>query len=362
MIWVAIAAMTGASIFAILRALSQVGHTGSDNSPDIALFRGQLAMIADEALRGDLTANEAEASRAEISRRLLAVTRRQQKQADGLFRSSSLLRRRAAASLALVVLPVFSLTFYVISGQPRLAGKPMQLTSGAELENQNVERLIQRVEQQLAQHPESVEGWDLLARVQAQRGRPDLAAEALGQAIIRGGATIDRLVALSEAQIALSGGIVTGEARLTLERAASVAPHDARVDFFLALGLRQDGRHDAAIVKLGSALAKSSSDAPWLPLVRDQLARLLLDDLGADVPQSLNPADVISALRLSISAGATTPGHDLVAWRRRLLAHMVLNGIDGLDSLVQEGRTALADNRAALAEFDAFVAQLMYRS
>lgn len=82
MIWAAIAAMTGASIFAILRALSQVGHTGPDNSPDIALFRGQLAMIDDEALRGDLTANEAEASRAEISRRLLALTRRPQKHAD----------------------------------------------------------------------------------------------------------------------------------------------------------------------------------------------------------------------------------------------------------------------------------------
>ena len=362
MIWVAIAAMTGASMFAILRALSQVGHAGPDNSPDIALFRGQLAMIADDARRGDLTASEAEASRAEISRRLLAIARRPQKPSDGRPQSSLLLRRRAAASLALVVLPVFSLAFYVINGQPWLAGKPMQLTSGAGLEGQNVERLIQRVEQQLAQHPESVEGWDLLARVQAQLGRPQLAVEALGQAITRGGATIDRLVALSEAQIALSGGIVTGDARQTLERAASVAPHDARVDFFIALGLSQDGQHDEAILKLGAALAKSPPEAPWLPLVRDQLARLLVDGLDVDVAPSPGPADVIAALRLSILAGAATPGHNLGAWRRRLLAHMVLDGVEGLGPLVQEGRAALADNRAALAEFDAFIAQLMHRS
>lgn len=362
MVWTAIIVMVGASIFAVLRALSQARQKGADQSADIAHFRRQLVAIEDAGLAGELTPAEVEASRTEIARRLLKVSHLPIEQSDDLSSPGLVQRRRVVTVLVLLFLPVFSLTFYAFSGSPTLVGKPAQLAPQTSLEAQSIERLLQRLEQQLARQPDNVEGWELLARVHAQLGRLDLAADAFTQAVNYGGATIDRLLALGQAQLAAAGGIVTEGTRQTFERAALAAPDDPRVDFFLALAFRQDGRQDEALQKLARAIAKSPPDAPWLPIIREELARQLLAVLGSDAQPSTSLSDILTILRQTLKMVERENAREVFTWRWRLMAHMVIDGAVGLDALVQEGRAALADDRAARAEFDVFVAQLAHRS
>ena len=72
--WIVFALMTGAALFAVLWPLRRGSVTAAAASGnDAAVYRDQLHEIERDLAAGSLGANEAEAARIEVSRRLLAA-------------------------------------------------------------------------------------------------------------------------------------------------------------------------------------------------------------------------------------------------------------------------------------------------
>src|SRR5438309_8218250 len=120
-LWLVLALMTAAAIFAVLWPLGRVRATAAAGN-DIAVYRDQLEEIARDRAAGLIGKAEAEAARVEVSRRLIAA-------ADAVHGDSSVpggrLRRRIAAVVALIVILLIAAGLYLTLGSPELPGQPL---------------------------------------------------------------------------------------------------------------------------------------------------------------------------------------------------------------------------------------------
>lgn len=114
-LWLVIALMIAAMIFAALWSLA-LGHDVEAGS-ELSVYRDQLDEIGHDRAAGLIGEAEAEASRVEVSRRLIAT-------ADAAeFKhpipiGSALWRCRAAVIAGLVLLPISAAALYLLLGLP----------------------------------------------------------------------------------------------------------------------------------------------------------------------------------------------------------------------------------------------------
>ena len=122
-LWLILAVMTAAAIFAVIWPLAR--HAGSARSgSDIAVYRDQLDEVERDLTAGLIGKTEAQAARVEISRRLLAAADAAQATPLASDATSAAWRRRAAAVASLLVLPIVAGGLYLRLGSPELASEP----------------------------------------------------------------------------------------------------------------------------------------------------------------------------------------------------------------------------------------------
>ena len=102
-LWLILAVMTAAAVFAVLWPLSSNAGSVRSGGSDMAVYRDQLDEIERDRTGGLIGDTEAEAARMEISRRLLAAADAAQATPLVSNATSAALRRRAAAVASLVV-------------------------------------------------------------------------------------------------------------------------------------------------------------------------------------------------------------------------------------------------------------------
>src|SRR5690348_17142389 len=103
-LWFLFGLMTAAALFAVLWPLARRPSAGRGGS-DLLVYKDQLQEIDHDRAAGLIGETEAEAARLEISRRLLAAADAKPAGESEAY-SVALLRRRAAAVAALVILPL----------------------------------------------------------------------------------------------------------------------------------------------------------------------------------------------------------------------------------------------------------------
>ena len=143
----------------------------SRDAYNLAVYRDQLAEIERDLARGVLAGSEAEAARAEIARRILALKPAEAETGAGA-------NPRAVAIVAILLLPVAAWTLYWQLGSPALpdqpfaeraaAGTPPSAANPAHID---MDEAVARLGAHLKEHPEDLTGWLLLARTELGLGR-----------------------------------------------------------------------------------------------------------------------------------------------------------------------------------------------
>ncbi|NKK75510.1 c-type cytochrome biogenesis protein CcmI [Rhizobium leguminosarum bv. viciae] len=264
--WILVAALTAALAVILLYPLLR-GAKAADNirAGEAAVYRDQLRELDRDLNGGLITPEEADYARAEIGRRLIAVSADEPAETPKPAR-----HHRFTEAFVLLVLPVLGLCLYLTTGRPDLPSQPLE----ARLENpgNDVAMLITKAERHLAEKPDDGKGWDVLAPIYFRTMRVNDAQVAYRNAIRLLGPSPVRLDGLAETLMAVSDGVVTEEARQVLEQSLTLEPDNPRARFYIALSMEQAGRPDEAR-KAFEALAKQSpADAPWLPLVNEHIA------------------------------------------------------------------------------------------
>jgi cytochrome c-type biogenesis protein CcmH len=298
-LYLILALMTAAAIFAVLWPLSRKPQSAAADSHDVEVYRDQLDEIERDRKAGLIGDNEAEAARVEISRRLLAAADSSEKPGSRPT-ASPMWRRRAAALIALIVLPAMAAGLYIRQGSPQLPGAPLAGRLEAPLENRSIESMVAQVEAHLEKNPNDGQGWQVVAPVYMRMGRFNDAVRARAQTIRLLGSSADREADLGEAQVAAANGVVTADAKAAFERALKADAANLKAQYFTGLAAEQDGRPEDAALVWRAMLERAPPNAPFRTLIQQSLARV--------EPKSVEPKPVESKTAAAIEPKAPQPG------------------------------------------------------
>ena len=303
MLWIIIAAMTVAAVFAVLWPL---GHkaVATRGGSDRLVYQDQLREIDRDRAAGLIGEAEAETARIEISRRLLAAADAEAQLSAAPAAAATAGHRRIAAIVAIVLVPAVALGFYLKLGSPDVPGQSAATHLAAAHGGQSIADLISQAEAHLAHDPNDGAGWEVIAPVYLRMGRFDDAVAARRKAIALLGDTPTRESDLGQALVAAAKGVVTGEARQAFQRAVDGDPHDAQARYFLGLADEQDGNTAAAAAKWRALVDEAPPDAPWLKFVRTELARVSGAPPAATGPTAGSSAPAVAA---AAAAAANSP-------------------------------------------------------
>jgi cytochrome c-type biogenesis protein CcmH len=328
---------------------------------DMEVHRDQLEEVARDLARGTIDAREAQAARAEIGRRMLALAA--EPAAEPAHTGGS---RLLAVALA-VALPAAAFALYIDRGAPGAPGVPFaeQRASGTNQDPQLVE-FARALRARVANNPEDIEAWVRLAQVSAAFNLAEDALNAWRTADRIAGERPELAGPLGEAAVLAANGQVTPEAQRAFARVLAADPGDPRARYYVGQALAQAGDLNAAVRMWFDLAAASAPDAPWLPTVREALAQAAREariDLSRLRPSPDNrPAVSSLAPPQSVFASASPPqgvppgGQALLALPEAERAQAIRGMVEGLAARLEaqpddlEGWQRLARSWQALDE------------
>jgi cytochrome c-type biogenesis protein CcmH len=354
-LWILLTLMTAAAVAAVLWPLSRHPQIEGISDPDTQFYRDQIAEIDRDRDRGLLSETEAETAKAEAARRLLRSAPRGENRTAPVG-EPALRRRRAVSALALSVVPLLALAVYGAYGSPHLAAKLQAVQRPADPGQLDFATALARIESHLAQHPDDGRGWEVVAPVYMRLGRAEDAAKAYEAALRLIGSDAERLANYGEALVAVQDGIVPAEARAAFEKALDLDRSQPKARFYLAQAAEQDGHKDKARAEYDALLASSPAEAPWVPAVRDQIARLD----GTASPEGGTPPDreAILGMVQGLADRLDAQGGTADEWARLLRSYAVLGQTDKAKAALSKARRALAGNQGAVQQVDAMAQNL----
>ena len=198
----------------------RVDATTGNVASNLSVLRDQRSELESDRANGVLSADQYEAARAELERRVLEETR----DVDSPPPDS-----RAGAWTAAVIgagLPITALLLYVAFGTPvaLLGDAPAAATAQQRTRPQDIDVMIERVKERLASHPDDVEGWRVLARTYAALGRVPDALSAYERATRLAPDDADLLADHADALAASQGRSLEGAPEALVRRALVANP------------------------------------------------------------------------------------------------------------------------------------------
>lgn len=387
-LWFWFALMTAAVMFSVLWPLRRAQRELGAGS-NLAVYRDQLAEIKRDRLSGLIGEAEAKAAHIEVSRRLLAAADAAEVQSQNSPATDSLHRRRMAALITLLGLPIGTFALYLLVGSPNEAAQPLAARLNTPMEKRSLPALVAKVEDHLAQNPQDGRGWQVLAPIYMRMGRFDDAIKAWRNTLRLMGETAEAQADLGEALVGAANGVVTAEAASAFDRALALDAHNVKALFFTGLSAEQDGKRDRAAAIWRDLLHNAPAGAPWIGLVQKSLAQLEPNaapdnpSLAADnamaapsagprvaadnasptadqiaVAQDMSPqdrADMIRTMVERLAQRLTQDGSDVDGWLRLIRAYVVLGERDKAQDAAARARQALAGADDKVRRIDALV-------
>jgi len=361
MLWLALAVMTGLAVLVALWPLAFRRARPPAAAREVGFYQAQLAEIDRDVDRGQLPQPEAAAARAEAARRLIAASATEPVSEP---RGGDLGRRRLAAVLLLIAIPLTALGVYTRLGRPDLPDAPLAERKADASSPEAVEAMIAKIESDLVTSPDDAGRWAALALVYMRMGRYDDAARAFGQLLRLKGEDGARRADYGEALVAAAGGVVTADARAAFDKALADTPGVPKARFYLAFAAEQDGDAKKAIEQYQSLLDDAKPGAPYVGTVKSRLAKLKgepppaesaaagLEGMSPDQQEMVRGMVEGLATRLAKSGGGPEE------WARLIRAYTVLHETDKAKEALAAARTALASNAKAGAGLDALARDL----
>ena len=365
---------------------AEAGEVGA--GPDVEIYKAQLAEVERDVARGVVNETEAEALRTEIARRLLAADA-QNTAKTTQHRSTPLWATLAAGAAAMAG----AVGIYLSVGAPGYGDMPLAARlNNLEIRSETrpsqavaqraylatIERaapeprhlaLVEELREAVAERPEDLRGLALLARNEAILGDFNAAISAQ-QRIIDVKPTTDAADHrdLAELMIVATGGYVSPEAENELYEALNRDARDGAALYYLGLMHDQAGRPDRAFALWRPLLEEAQPNAPWLPLISDQILRVAeqagiryvlpegrgpsAEDIAA--AQEMSPEDraaMIQDMVEGLAERLAAQGGPPEDWARLIAAQAVLGNLETAQAILSEAREVFSDRAEALTLF-----------
>jgi len=298
--WIIAGSLILVALLALLKPLLRASPESADDGESVvAVFRRQLTNLDTEIAQGRLTADEAAAVRAEITRRMLSAANQEAQNLRPAVLGSAATSWRIGVAVGIAaLLPAAALAIYSAVGAPAAIerGGSAAAAAPAADDRAKLAAAAEQLKARLQQEPGHVEGWVLLARTFASLERYPEARSAYSQAIALAPKEPRLHAELGELLVLAAGGEVTAEAEAEFAKAGT----DPRARFYGAEAALQRGDREAAKATLRALLATAPAEAPWRRVVQERLAEIAPDEqLPAAKGSGPTAQDVAAAQSMS---------------------------------------------------------------
>ena len=291
-----------------------------DQERDQQMYHARLSEIDMDFDLGRIDAEARDAAKAEQARILLRLSQT----ATGETSTSPSITFAIIAA-AMLFVPALSLVLYLDKGNPDvgyLAAETPEQDGQASFED-----LMASAEQQLAENPDDLRGWRVVAPVYMRTGQFDKAATAFRNMIRLGETGTDTRRALAEVLVVLNDNQVTDEALELFRLISQELPQDIGARFFIAEGALQRGNRDEARIIWEKLRDEAQGEEPWLPTVLSRLQEL--DGVPAATPAfSPEQLERIEGMVSGLASRLDDDPQDKDGWIRLVRSYMVLNRPD----------------------------------
>lgn len=271
LLWISLVALCLVVVLVLLLPLRHEASASLQASDaDMAVYRDQLGEIDADLDRGLIGADQADAARTEIARRLLSEHDEGKEPPETDAATPRPFPRATAVAMAVMV-PVAGFAFYFHAGSPSLPSQPLAERQSKDLKKATGFELIKRVEARLQKQPNDGKAWDVLAPIYLQLRRFEDAAEAYRNSIRLLGETPGRLIGYIQARIEADNGVITDDTLKAIEHAGEVSPERPEPKFWRALAKEQDGDLSGAEAAYQVMIESAKPDDAWVGMVQGRL-------------------------------------------------------------------------------------------
>jgi len=258
------------------------------------------ATLDEDHKTGQLSDSDFAATCLDIDRRLLGLSQQVAQASASSLKDQTL--TRLAVGLA-IILPLGAALIYAALGRPDLRDNPLvdraaEIASRSETitaTKKNLAQNLARAQAATVATPDDIESWLKLAEAAASVNDSATEIRALRMARQLTNDDPSVLSLLAEALSRAADGQVTVPARDLIDTVLATDPDEPRALFLSGLAAFQDGDYQAAVTRWQRLLSISTADAPWLPIVRANIAQAA-EAGGIALPPANGPdADSIAA-------------------------------------------------------------------
>lgn len=396
-----------ALLLPLLRAAVRPAEALDDEgTPDMQIYRDQMAEIDGDVARGILSADEAERIRTEVARRLLEADRKlRNRRRPG---RASPLASGIIALVATLVVVGGAFGLYRVIGRPGMSDLPLARRDAilaAEQANRPTQEevearlgpdekmrkgldpkylaLVAQLRKTVAKRPNDLRGQQLLTQHEARLGNFAAARKAKQRVIeIKGdAATANDYTDLAELMIVAAGGYVSPKAERALATAVKLDNTNPRARYYSGLDFLQNGRPDLTYDLWAGLLEQGPPEAPWIAPIKSQIAEVArlagrpVPALGSsgEGPQAApplagpTPAQVQAAGKMSaadrqkfirsmvgrLSRRLESQGGSAAEWARLIRAYGVLGEQDKARDALRRATAAHGSDAAAMEQIRA---------
>ena len=278
--WVLIGILAVIAIGALLYPLLKKPAVAAARADyDLTIFHDQLKEVDRDIERGVMTPADADAARAEIQRRITIAERAPQEAAA----ADTKLRKRLTIAAVTVAVPVLAALIYLQIGTPNST----QVVGG------EIDKMVEQLADKVKQNPTDIEGVELLARTYNRLGKFPEAVQTYRQ-LLAMEPSANNFSSYAEAVFFGAQGVMNKEAHDGFVRALALDRSEPRARFYLGLEQADKKQPNNAIAIWRDLEATAPPDAPWLQMVKDQLAGVAKENNL--MPMTVTPKHAIEFL------------------------------------------------------------------
>lgn len=275
LVWSSIALLCAAVALAFLRLRS--GGSAEMATParvDVEIYREQLRNVQVDLERGLLTAPEARALEADISRRLIRAADQDRPGSDGSAEARTTLERyghHAAIGLAIAG----AVALYASIGNPQLPGQPYVARDFAgQMDVGLAETRLDEIAATLDAGAAPAEAWRTLGNRYLALRRFAKAEAAFRTAIERGPESVALWNSVGTSVVFQGQGSVTQGAAEAFRQALRLDPENPMALYFLGVQALESANESLAKDYFQRSLNRTGQDDPWAQDLRNRLKAL----------------------------------------------------------------------------------------
>ena len=246
---------------------------------NIAIYKERVAELEKE----ELTREQFEQAKLELDQTLL-------QEAGPPAELAAQPRARWASVIILICLPIFVVGGYFLSGRPEFLNPQAQMAKGHNKELPSVNEMVAKLEARLAQNPDDLEGWKMLARTYGFMQHYDKAIPIYNKLLSLGADKDPNILSdYAEALANLNNHNLRGQPSILLKTALDIDPSHQKSLWLAGVAATQQDENEEAVkhwTKLLNQIPETDAEARQTLQTYIQKAQQLIDGIATPVTKN----------------------------------------------------------------------------